>query len=1741
MRKLTLAICDYNDKVVCDLYDNRTDVSGQAYDVHRISERNGWKELSFSVPSVMHGDSGEEENYRLRYLIADYKIRFEDDYETDWYVLSGEKITHKAFSKDINVTAGHISQRLKMKNLDLEFSDEEGNNVGTALSILTTVLEGTGWTPGNVATFYEDDGVTEKVRSMKASAKTGAFKLITMMCELFEAKPIFHGDTKTVDILPLNPFAREVRVEDGHIYAGRPIRLEPGEIPSIVQQGTNIIELHYDKNVKGISRTLNTENLVSKLYAYGSYGDTTDGLCSLQKVKHNEYKFNIETPNIEYKFYDIDHIAHYFTAGEAGEYIWSDMDPTSRSYVWHDHAYRITNEPVSSPMLLADVIPEAVENHFPYLLDFDYFDEVGLLSEEMFQKIAEFQRNMPEFLIKAEEASKAFTLKENEVSITAESMTGLAKLDITSYARAENGVLRVNLSQNSSHRIEAIDAEIQEIAESERTDKETAIQLLEARKAMIQNNDEPYVIYRTDYDAARRNRFTWHAVNKLKENGDPVSGAGSVLFIVHDTEPVTWEMAYVHQIDERYHYETIDGVETKICDDYVYGISEGQPEYFTLWIDYRDVPELQPTDRFYLLCTKSMTGYLGAKQVEDEAAVQTLTNSTKTVTETHPTYFEIDTGTPTTSISAIENSYGWCYLYNPFNYDIGKLYFCYGYMGDRKWKKAYCQMTEPEGEDGEYFLNTKTKEFFHKENGVWKQWNSTDDKRIANQFSKVNYYCLRRDMLYKGLYEKYTVNTPIGEPGNYAIRTDFGFYWVFTTDRPNNIYPEPIRPLVDTTEYTVYQAEDVNSIVSVDTKPFDTVEYPSENLIAGINFATGTINNQGADETNKDWKRSYNISIYELTNYEFNLPEGSKIFIYDHHKELIGIYYTSEATSFRSPKHAYFLRIASPTLPESTHYVRVYNYNKLIYVDDKLYTVLEDIVPSGLLKGINFLTKQFADLTDEAYENYLPSLLAAQKVVNDKNNELSELLGDVYREGWWQNPDYVEGDEAKLYKDTLDNLMEIAKPEATYDVEFLDLYEAEDISEDNDAKWPDVQDTDAAHLIDPEINVNLWAYLDKVDKCYDKPWLTNITLNTNLSLIGQHSFTDVMSRIADIANQTKARQEIYERASTLGPKGEVVTQKLQGTIQLNANKLNSGATNWYTDDQGAMIFESADDMSAMKITGSGFGIASSKNSDGDWEWNNSMTGLGLTADVITTGTLRAKLIEAGAITADKLHSSVGQELEIGSNKALELFATIDGDRPAGSLLTTDALIEIKAGDNDNPAAINVLSGGVINMQAGSDFSLKSGGNFSIESGAELTIRSNNLNIYKGEDGQYHADFLGEIITDEGTIGGWTIKEGQLHSGASTSYVELNSDANQEYVIYAGSETYANAPFRLLKDGSLYASTGEFSGTITATDGKIGGWIIDSSGMHKGDMYIDAGSSESTDPVIHSGSYSGGSYDYQLQNDGTLIAKKLYIGDKSISEYTNGVIESKGYMLQADFDGFLVEYNSDYSAMDTKFSTKTRLFQDDGSVNMSAYTVNEFQDFITGAGISVSGDGTLSFAGTDKIRIDTDNFKLNANGDGKLVIATDNFSVNENEVSISAVSNFNIETGGTFSIGNGGENTSFEIQGDGKARIGKWYTDDSGLLTSEDGNTWLSAAGGLALSNTNGTVTLDPTGITLDNGKTYVGRAGYATFDSGVNTTTVNGGAVTCFSLLAQDTDSYAYIRNLFVWSETAEEYVQVIV
>jgi phage minor structural protein len=87
---------------------------------------------------------------------------------------------------------------------------------------------------------------------------------------------------------------------------------------------------------------------------------------------------------------------------------------------------------------------------------------------------------------------------------------------------------------------------------------------------------------------------------------------------------------------------------------------------------------------------------------------------------------------------------------------------------------------------------------------------------------------------------------------------------------------------------------------------------------------------------------------------------------------------------------------------------------------------------------------------------------------------------------------------------------------------------------------------------------------------------------------------------------------------------------LNGILDTMVTKIISSGTRRYTDTDGAEILETADGNLAVKLAGAGILLARSKEA-GVWNWRTAITGEGIVADEVNTGTLRAGIIFSGEL------------------------------------------------------------------------------------------------------------------------------------------------------------------------------------------------------------------------------------------------------------------------------------------------------------------------------------------------------------------------------------------------------------------------------------------------------------------------------------------------------------------------------
>jgi hypothetical protein len=229
-------------------------------------------------------------------------------------------------------------------------------------------------------------------------------------------------------------------------------------------------------------------------------------------------------------------------------------------------------------------------------------------------------------------------------------------------------------------------------------------------------------------------------------------------------------------------------------------------------------------------------------------------------------------------------------------------------------------------------------------------------------------------------------------------------------------------------------------------------------------------------------------------------------------------------------------------------------------------------------------------------------------------------MGDLLKDGYWNDDNYVQGQEMALYTDALDVLKEASKPEVKYDIDYVDLraipeYEDEVIRMDT-----------SIHIIDAEIGLNEFCFVDKIVEYPLTPWNNAIKITNQVIDLAGRNYSSVMGRLTDLANQITGKKALFNRAEVVNSNDQISTDVLNGIIDIAKNKLLSSVSNWYTDDNGNLMFVAADGSSAMMLSGTGFMIADSKSDRGDWEWRTFGNGRGFIADEIVAGELRAGLI-----------------------------------------------------------------------------------------------------------------------------------------------------------------------------------------------------------------------------------------------------------------------------------------------------------------------------------------------------------------------------------------------------------------------------------------------------------------------------------------------------------------------------------
>ena len=449
--------------------------------------------------------------------------------------------------------------------------------------------------------------------------------------------------------------------------------------------------------------------------------------------------------------------------------------------------------------------------------------------------------------------------------------------------------------------------------------------------------------------------------------------------------------------------------------------------------------------------------------------------------------------------------------------------------------------------------------------------------------------------------------------------------------------------------------------------------------------------------------------------------------------------------------------------------------------------------------------------------HYEEQVAQYQSEQTDIEETFNTAMGSLLRDGYWSDDNYVDGQQTSLYLDALEISNHVSKPTVSYNISVNDLSVLDKYKDEKLLLGMSVR------VYDELLPLNDYAIVTETTEYPDKPQNNTVALKTDLLDLGNKTFSTVIERITDLSNQVKQGKDVYERAAAISKDGTIQSALLEGAIDVLKTKLISTSSNWRTDDLGNIILTSLDGNSAMMLCGSGFMIASSKKSDGTWNWRTFGTGEGFTADLITAGFLNAERIEAGSITTNHLSSQVGETLDLSSNTSIDLRV-----EDKVELMLDDESIVSKIRENtgvDTLESTVTQTAGKIDMvvadgSTSSNVQLTPGAYTAIAN--NITLSGDRVTITSGQDTitvQQGIDLTSQKVTEYSEKVDEIVDPTKSVSG---TFIDVDDSADAPlagFTLYGKTETKTDAssrtgvkPVSLGEDGDVIVSVSDGSAT-----------------------------------------------------------------------------------------------------------------------------------------------------------------------------------------------------------------------------------------------------------------------------------------------------------------------------------------
>lgn len=433
---------------------------------------------------------------------------------------------------------------------------------------------------------------------------------------------------------------------------------------------------------------------------------------------------------------------------------------------------------------------------------------------------------------------------------------------------------------------------------------------------------------------------------------------------------------------------------------------------------------------------------------------------------------------------------------------------------------------------------------------------------------------------------------------------------------------------------------------------------------------------------------------------------------------------------------------------------------------------------------------------------------------------------------------------------------------------------------------------------------------NKMGLVREKANITSVT--RNLSNPSQNKITiatvdtnteDLIGKLVTAANTIYSKQQIYNRSAIINADGTVATDSLSESLENGSGdlSLSSSSGTVIVGESGITTVDKYDANYRMRYTGKG--VFSSTN--GGLTWDNILNAGKISTKALSAGTIDSNVIsvsnighDSSIIIDDKGITALNYNGANSSDSDPDWWASwknnIASDPNISFFLdsaTGNAYFKGYLASGAGTIGGWTLSSTQLSGGSGSSYAaMSSSGTYAFWAGASNASSAPFSVTHAGALKATSATIEGKITVNDpsstiemGSVGGWTATGNGLQNTSSSPSLVLSAGGISG-TVHGHSDShwaiYANGNFGVTTGGDLYASNAHIAGDITASSGKIGGWLIDSVQLRKDFTYDNT------------------NYSIELRTDRPAIGDSrgasLLVYDHTHSRY-NWYVTPSGYM------------------------------------------------------------------------------------------------------------------------------------------------------------------------------------------------------------------------------------------------------